>query len=285
MGDNIPTIHVGRALADSLPTGWGDEEWAVYMNDIVHPTDAGYKFYYNVIEEFMYNSLVAAEYDGTTAEHEMPELQSDTLFNGNVEVIIPSEEMITKSEELGGNGFVYSSKNYTVDNYVGFIEAYSADSPNAELIVEFTGTELVALCAGHEKTASKFLVSVDGGEYVEKLFNTHNPTVIVEGLRSAKHTVSIKPVMSTISTKIYIGAFYSRDEAYQTAKTTSINYGDVDADETIGVLDLVRLKKLVAEQGTYCPPADIDGDGKMDAPDLAKLRKHMLGIELIGEGE
>ena len=272
---NIPTIHVGRALADALPAGWTAADWDVYMGDGVHPNEAGYKFYFDVIEEFMYNSLVVANYDGTITAHAMPEMQSDTLFDGKVTVITPTEELLARSEELGGSGFVYNPKVYgPIDNYTGTFNNSGSEDP--ELVVEFTGTELVMLA---NTGISNFYVSVDGGEYELKSVNSHNPSVVTSGLRSAKHTVKIKPVLGGES--IIIVALYSRDEAYQTAKAAFINYGDVDADETIGVLDLVRMKKLVAEQGTYCPPADIYVDGKIDSTDLTKLRKHILGAELI----
>lgn len=269
---NIPTIHVGRALADALPTGWTDDDWAEYMTDSVHPNAAGYKFYYGVIEEFMYNSLVVPEYDGTTVAHTLPKLQSDSLLNGKVTAITPTAEMLARSEELGGSGFTYSSAAYgPVANYYG---TFSPSTEDPEFVMEFTGTELVLFV---NTGASQFYVSVDGGDYELKSIGSHNPTVVASGLRSATHTVRIKPVLN--GENFIIISFYTRDEAYTTTKY--VHYGDANADEIIDIRDLVRMKKLIARNEELCPPADIDGDGAMTADDLTKVRKHIVGLDNI----
>ena len=54
--------------------------------------------------------------------------------------------------------------------------------------------------------------------------------------------------------------------------------GDINGDGKIDVRDLVRFKKLIAEDTTETTlPADFDGDGKHTATDMACLRKCVLG--------
>ena len=58
---NIPTIHVGRYLA-KVANYSVDEFRGTYAIDIVHLTDAGNAVYFECIEEFMHNSLLATDF-------------------------------------------------------------------------------------------------------------------------------------------------------------------------------------------------------------------------------
>ena len=54
--------------------------------------------------------------------------------------------------------------------------------------------------------------------------------------------------------------------------------GDVNRDENVDILDIIRLKKIASAAGTYSTRnADLDGNGLFNADDLAILRKILLG--------
>ena len=56
-------------------------------------------------------------------------------------------------------------------------------------------------------------------------------------------------------------------------------YGDVNDDGAVNILDLVRLKKYIAKipNVNICKSAsDLNGDGEYDAADLSELRALLL---------
>lgn len=149
----------------------------------------------------------------------------------------------------------------------------------AEFVLEMTGTELAAHIS-NTYTSKQFYVKVDDGEYELKDISNHNPTIIFSGATSGKHTVYIKPAITSDTTRrMAFTAFFTRDAAYQTCKY--VHYGDTNADGVINLKDLVNMKKKMADLEVYCPPVDIDKDGKMASGDLIKLRKHLFGDDII----
>ncbi len=230
---NIPSIHVGRALADALPSGWTyDADWLKYMTDIVHPNATGYKLYYDVIEEFLVKALADENNDGVSVKYTVPNLVSSHLFDGDVTVILPSQNLINTSNQMGGKGFTYTSGSFGITNYNSYLLANLTDS---ELYLTFTGTELVMLEDGGNTTAT-FKVKVDNGEYVTKKFSDKNPVTVVEGLKSGTHTVAIKPDISALTDKrLWIGAFYSRDESKQTTSDITLDKNLYGKNETVTV--------------------------------------------------
>ena len=54
--------------------------------------------------------------------------------------------------------------------------------------------------------------------------------------------------------------------------------GDCNSDESINIIDLVRMKKYLAGITEDINMAsDINGDGKIDTEDLTMMRKNLLG--------
>ncbi len=73
-------------------------------------------------------------------------------------------------------------------------------------------------------------------------------------------------------------------------EVATLDPGDINKDKVTNILDLVRLKKYLAnkELGDANPivintldKCDIDGNGAVDAPDLVQLRKLLLGINIF----
>ena len=68
-----------------------------------------------------------------------------------------------------------------------------------------------------------------------------------------------------------------------------INYGDADGNGKINASDLTKLKKLILsdiadyDSNTVC---DVNGDGKVDILDLVRLKKYLAGIDVpLGKTE
>lgn len=67
------------------------------------------------------------------------------------------------------------------------------------------------------------------------------------------------------------------------AKTATAKYGDINRDGEINILDLVALKKALANNEDYSvnPLLDCNRDKAVDAKDLTKLKKYLLGADSI----
>lgn len=208
----IPTIYVGKALVDSLPS-LCDDEWKKYFIDIVHPTDAGYFAYYKCVEEYLHESLIASPPDiQCDVEAELVPIQSEHLLDGNRVYQNCNRDMLKESV-----GFSYSEDVYLAlqeTPYVGYIYAENSE---AEFTYRFHGTEIAML--SNFKRESKILYSVDGGAWIEKHGSTHNPTVIAQHLESREHVIKLRPVFTENSPEqMKIAVIFTRDEALETKR-------------------------------------------------------------------
>lgn len=272
---NIPTVDVGSALANRV----ADADWSSYMSDTVHPNEAGYALYFDVIKEYLHNSLVVPLFaEPAVTEHPLPPLQSKTLLDGNVTAIQPTAALMQRSQELGGSEFRFNSGSVTMGTYTGDFRLDKKDSYTTDplLAVEFTGTEL-ALFAANAAAGNQVQVKIDNGDYQTVELDPLNPTVLATGLRSGAHTAYIKPDMSTFSMRVAIPVLYARDAAYQTAQV--VRYGDANMDGTLDIRDLVSIADKMS--GVYCAAADANADGTVDEADAALLRRCLLGLASI----
>lgn len=57
--------------------------------------------------------------------------------------------------------------------------------------------------------------------------------------------------------------------------TLELNNGDANYDGTVDIRDMIRIKKMIADNG-YNVGGDCNDDGKLDSTDLASLRKYLL---------
>lgn len=71
-----------------------------------------------------------------------------------------------------------------------------------------------------------------------------------------------------------------RLDANGNAANWNVNKGDVNGDETLDIRDLVRYKKYLSdvEVEFHLENADLNGDGKYDALDLASLRLKLFEV-------
>ncbi len=230
---NIPSLLVGMALANSLPENWGSE-WSKYAIDGVHLNDAGNNVYYQVIREYMYNSLFCTDQTGRLAPRDvLPAVVSEKLFDGNRTITQPTADLIAKSEALGGSGFTFNSGLGGLYDYYGYAQTSSSDSIFA---FEFDGTDAAMYTNFYNE--SSIAVSVDGGEYVTKTCAYHSPTKIVENLASGHHVIRMKPVYGSASNapkQMKIVSLFTRDTDKATVKGSTSTYS---GSNTYAVRDL-----------------------------------------------
>ena len=89
-------------------------------------------------------------------------------------------------------------------------------------------------------------------------------------------TFKNKDLLNGFSSEIWLAGNGSR---YWIQKDfVTFEKGDVNRDENVDVLDIIRLKKIASAAGSYSTRnADLDGNGLFNADDLAILRKILLG--------
>ena len=314
---NISSIAVGCALMSRLPANYSSV-WSQYFLDGVHPTDKGYREYYLCVEEYLKNVLQHTEYRQAVERYDdLPPVQSAALFDGNRQLTQPTEALLAQSETRGGSGFRFDSGLYGLYDYNGFIKASAA---GAVFAYTFDGTELSIITNQYGPDA-KFQISIDGGAYVTKEFNHHNPTVLVSGLTPGRHTVLFKPDFSTFSGEIRIGAFMQRDETLSTLQGAEYRYSDwgnstltlpagaytvlYPEQPTVAALPVTQQDgyrfdgwsdseghmlsaetalspgMVLTAQYTRLADGDVNGDGRLDDADLTEMQRVLLGISAV----
>ena len=217
---DIPSLHVGRRLAEVCNYD-ANVFKPVYAKDIVHLTDAGNYVYYQVIEEYLHNSLFCTDFSTLPERNDELPVTQNKLFDGNRTHYECTPELLAESERLGGSGVARTGGNA----YSNVTEAegnYVFNSTSDEFIFKFNGTD-VALWSNYYKS-NFFLISIDGGEYKEVEGSSHAPARIIEGLPSGDHTVGIKIKDATTNLKIY--SIYTRDITKVTPAGTAHTYKD-----------------------------------------------------------
>ena len=54
-------------------------------------------------------------------------------------------------------------------------------------------------------------------------------------------------------------------------------YGDLNGDGKVNVMDLIRLKRHIADGTEVVGNADVNGDGKVNVMDLIRLKRYIAG--------
>ncbi len=219
---NIPSINVGRALADTVQTV---DKWSDYATDTVHLNEKGYDVYFSCIEEYLSNSLLCIKPATNMLEDILPAVVSDRLFDGNRQLIEMSQSLLTASEALGGSGFICSNSGFWggsdafMQTYTSYVSSTNKDSVFA---FKFNGTECAIFASffnGTKYTTKRdIMVSVDGGTYKSMQLASHNPTIIVQGLASGEHTVKIKANVDSEYPTFKLGVIYTMDTTKETVK-------------------------------------------------------------------
>ena len=213
------TLQVGMRLAEYV--NYDPDIFAMHAVDSVHLKESGYKLYYDVIEEFMYNSLFCTDYEGLRERNEeLLPVQSAHLMDGNRTQHQPTPELLAKSEALGGKGVtrkdgLYFDTSETIGTFI-------LDSTEDIFAFEFEGTDAVFWCNYYSK--HKFLVSIDGSDYNVVAGSSHAPARIISGLQSGKHIVKIKIVDASVP--LEIGSIFTIDYTKSTLQGSTFTYTD-----------------------------------------------------------
>lgn len=224
----IPTINVGRSLVESMSNYTDAQEWGKYFIDTVHPTDEGYRKYYNCLEEYLKNSLLHTDFDEAAASIDnLIPVYSAHLLDGDRRSIMGEDMQAYVLPDT--KGFTYSAEQYygpvqTPHNGYYYANKATAD---AEIAFRFTGTEFAVWTNFY--ASSKISYSIDGGSYQTISCDNHAPTQIVSNLNSGEHVIRIRPVSygSDTGDIMKIGAIFTRDASKQTVKGATFTYPDI----------------------------------------------------------
>lgn len=206
---------MGRALADEIFEA-GDgvfnlDVWQQYVKDGVHPKNKGYDVYYNVIKEFLANSLLNGELeDCEIVEQKLPKKVNLKLIDGTVTFLDDSNRDVTFTTK---NGATYSPEaagltdRWADGGYKGVISFPKGSTDTVS--VKFTGTELVMVATSALSVSNIFEVSIDGGTTWTKCnYTSKNPVTVLKGLPEKEYTAIIRPAYNS---DISIDCFYSRN--------------------------------------------------------------------------
>ena len=208
----VPQIDIGealrhRVLAEGSPRA-DEDDWKRYTTDTVHPNDAGYAIYAEVIRSKLGAWLDRAEQRDELREYPLPE------------PLIPDGEshmrarMIDCREASLGNKWTVREESLC-GRYPRYIEC---TEPGGELTFTFRGrrADLYWMMA---KDSGDVLCSVDGGpafpvrswDHYCKSFNRANAACVARDLPEGDHTlrlwVSANRAEESEGTAIRIGAF------------------------------------------------------------------------------
>ena len=208
---NLPLVYMGRALYDHITKN--SLSWDSFYKDNVHPLDAGYAYYFEVVKEYLGNALLHTQLSDTYKTSQLPALYSDHLLDGDRTLVYATEEMLE-----GNDGWSRSSANINpVFSKKGSIVQNISDTMKP-FTYTFNGTELAIYTNLYSPV--QYELTVDG-ETSTVTFSGHNPTTVVSGLSGGEHTVTIKPIADTVpsgTTTMQIDAVMYRDETKETRK-------------------------------------------------------------------
>ena len=180
----IPCICVGQELAKHIQeTG---EPWNTYFTDYVHPNEAGYAFYADVVKTRLSGLLDGSEKLAYTT----PSAPLGTDDYEDAGIVLPKQLM--KYAETDGFSWQYRSFSWVGERYGGVA---SGGKQGATLTFAFTGTELGIF---YDTAADAGIVSVeiDGKNYgtIDAYAENQFPVmkILADGLSEGTHTVTIQ---------------------------------------------------------------------------------------------
>lgn len=206
----VTSIDVGHELSQVL--NYSKDNWSSYVKDEVHPLDAGYEIYADLIikylEKYLADKEVVSNYSNKIVNYTPP---VDYVDARNATTKLETVQLnTTKVFESSTNINVDSSTRYDASNLTGYIYPTSADN---EVVFKFTGTAVDILAS-----EQYIEYSIDGGATVKKQLTKsappYTPYVLIDGLEPKEHTLKIKFLGSSgtgdISSSNKILAFFVR---------------------------------------------------------------------------
>lgn len=180
---NIPCLYLGRELAKKIYAENGnkypsssDNIWKKYFNDIVHPTDLGYAFYGDVINEYLYYNLPTG-YVPTASEYKdkvLPE-KSYCELNGKGRLIVDAYT-VAGNELKDENGNILKNDApelggyYSVSN--GDYRPLLSETAGQVISLKFKAADIGAWAWAYNTgdVGTDITYSIDGGEVQTRNF-------------------------------------------------------------------------------------------------------------------
>ena len=218
---NIPIIDVGNSLVvNKLSSNPNSPQWNNYFIDGAHPSSAGYREYYNCIEEYLNNALLNTDFSGCEkSAHKMPAVISEHLLDGDRNTY-EGEFIKPFVEEAVGFELDSTTTWLAFPKHTGFY--YTKNFAKSHITIKFTGTEFTIWT--NLSSGSSVTYTVDNGVEKSHSFSGSGPKVMVTGLNPGEHTVVIKPANVVDTDEFRIYAFCTRNALKQTVKGTSFSH-------------------------------------------------------------
>ncbi len=203
----LPFVQLNESFYDMLKeTG---DAFRDYFADGVHPNDAGYAFYAEVIKEFLASELIQDSPVKTALKaKETPAKNVSTL------PLLLDAKMIysNKIDLTGATGWAHQSQNFS---YMGmkYIGRVFASKPGSKFTFTFEGTDM-GLFFGAGPNMGKISCTIDGGKtiIIDGYKSSQNPkeTIVAWNLEPGTHTIVIELLSeknaSSTGTNFEIGA-------------------------------------------------------------------------------
>ena len=226
----------------------------------------------------------------------------DDEKNWNQNVLYIGNHLIAAKSEISGNYEVKAgTKNIVSIAFVGCSNLTSITIPDSVISI---GDSVFYNCTGLTRvTIPNSVASIGSSAFsgCTSLASVNIPEGITNiGWFAFSNCTSLTSIIIPNSvTYINSDAFYgcpnvviygsAGSYAETFAKNNGIKFvngkplGDANGDGRVDILDLISLKKRLAETGEDAPaeendPADVDKNNKLNASDIAALRKILLGI-------
>jgi len=189
----------------------------------------------------------------------------------------------------------YSSADLLNSNFVFYIPVYqNMNSVNNLPTSDADNGDIVVVPPGNTgENSVNTIVTASGFRYSGSYISAITPNTTVDSIKNSlegvggSNTVTITDANgNAASGKIGTG-YKITIRGNSTETLTAIIYGDTSGDGIVNALDLLKVQKHILGSsvlsGAYKEAADSSKDGKVNALDLLKVQKHILGSALIGQ--
>lgn len=275
------------------PRNWLNETF-VFMFENLSYIDVEEK----LIQSVLSRSSVISEYD-LIDNQSYASIFKEAGKTANVNAVYLASLSVQEISSVNASGekFVYEGVEYEgLFNFYN-IGAYSSASNPVRAGLVFASGGLCTSCASYtssettlpsgETTPSKEEVKVEVGNVANIGAKVNGNYVSGINPGTTVSSIQNKDTNITYSTTGTIGT--GSTLKYKDGTTyTVIIYGDLSGDGLIDALDLLKLRKHLLGtsilNGAYLEAAKIDGNQNVDALTLLKVRKHLLGTKYISQG-
>ena len=274
----IPTVNAGYALAQQY-----DPSNKPFTTDGTHPNDLGHSIYAASVNAYFESEKERCNNSSDTTPHTLPAQINKTLINPmHIEYMAPSQYLLDRSAAHGSNGFTFADDGYAFKGRgtMLFETGFSARKNDAELTIEFTGSEFWLLEDNNNGAINNIWgvkVKIDDDTnwtYVQT--KDVKPLLLTPAdLKTGYHTITISPMFDATD--------YTPEGLFQTSGFFVVN----DGSANITPADLVYYASANADEdgdGTESNPFDSINDAIKCAVEKGVPYNETVTINLKGNG-